>query len=226
MTTKDEALAKALEALEPVSTYGRVGSRDTDTAKAQQAITAIREALAQPSEWVGLSLEEIWDSAHGLTRIQKDDWVATDADLIEFAHIVEARLREKNAGKPAAEDKAGGEPVAWRWPVKKLRGVEWRYSLRKTHQESEPLYTRPQPQADEPVAWDGLTKDEIWTRCCAEWRGKCDTATACYTRPQPQADVPVHKHEWFRTGAMEPSEYRCISCGEWSTTAPKPQGGE
>ena len=60
--------------------------------------------------------------------------------------------------KPAAEDKAGGdEPVAWRWPVKKLRGVEWRYSLRKTHQESEPLFTRHQPQAErdklETLAW-------------------------------------------------------------------------
>jgi len=48
--------------------------------------------------WVGLTMEEIWDSTHGLTRIQKDDWVATDADLIEFAHIVEAKLKEKNGG--------------------------------------------------------------------------------------------------------------------------------
>jgi hypothetical protein len=45
----DEATVKlALEALEPVSTFGRVGSRDIDTAKAQEAITAIKQALEQP----------------------------------------------------------------------------------------------------------------------------------------------------------------------------------
>jgi len=24
-----------------------------------------------------------------------------------------------------------------------------------------------------------------------------------------------HKHQWFRTGAMEPGEIRCINCGAW-----------
>ena len=48
--TKTEALKPALEALEPVSTFGRVGSRDVDTAKAQLAITAIQNALAQPEQ--------------------------------------------------------------------------------------------------------------------------------------------------------------------------------
>jgi hypothetical protein len=28
------------------------------------------------------------------------------------------------------------------------------------------------------------------------------------------------KHEWFRTGAMEPGECRCINCGMWNTTTP------
>ena len=46
--TKDEALKLALKALEPVSVFGRVGSRDVDTAKAQEAITAIKQALAAP----------------------------------------------------------------------------------------------------------------------------------------------------------------------------------
>ena len=50
MTTHKEALKLALEALEPVSTFGRIGSRDVDTAKAQQAITAIKEALAQQEQ--------------------------------------------------------------------------------------------------------------------------------------------------------------------------------
>jgi len=28
------------------------------------------------------------------------------------------------------------------------------------------------------------------------------------------------KHEWFRTGAMEPGECRCIKCGVWNNVAP------
>ena len=47
-------------------------------------------------EWQGLTLDEIFDSTHGFTRIQKDDWVATDTDIAEFAHIIEARLKAKN----------------------------------------------------------------------------------------------------------------------------------
>jgi hypothetical protein len=32
------------------------------------------------------------------------------------------------------------------------------------------------------------------------------------------------KHEWFRTGAMEPNEMRCIQCGQWGQlTAPPPR---
>ena len=114
------------------------------------------------SDWVGLSLEEIWDSAHGLTRIQKDDWVATDADLIEFAHIVEAKLREKNAGKPAAEDKAGGdEPVACvdleTWCSEMLdafdpaiyqapAGLRMKLTPAVERLHAKYCYTRPQPQ--------------------------------------------------------------------------------
>lgn len=47
-------------------------------------------------EWQGLTLDEIFDSTHGFTRIQKNDWVATDTDIAEFAHIIEARLKAKN----------------------------------------------------------------------------------------------------------------------------------
>ena len=55
-----------------------------------------RSLYDHPKEWQYLTLEEIWDSTHGLTRIQKDNWVATDEDLCEFAHIIEAKLRSKN----------------------------------------------------------------------------------------------------------------------------------
>ncbi len=38
---------------------------------------------------------------------------------------------------------------------------------------------------------------------------------------QPPLQEPVAcKHEWFRTGAMEPGECRCIRCGKWSSVTP------
>lgn len=55
-----------------------------------------RVPLYAAREWQGLTLDEIYDSTHGFTRIQKDDWVATDTDIAEFAHIIEARLKAKN----------------------------------------------------------------------------------------------------------------------------------
>lgn len=73
-----------------------------DLAGADDCITAIRARgqgcyTAPPQrEWQGLTLDEIYDSTHGFTRIQKDDWVATDTDIAEFAHIIEARLKAKN----------------------------------------------------------------------------------------------------------------------------------
>lgn len=30
------------------------------------------------------------------------------------------------------------------------------------------------------------------------------------------------KHEWFRTGAMQPGECRCIHCGKWGNTQSAP----
>ena len=38
---------------------------------------------------------------------------------------------------------------------------------------------------------------------------------------QPEQEPVVCKHEWFRTGAMEPRECRCIKCGAWNTTSPQ-----
>ena len=64
--TKDEALRLALEALEPVSTYGRVGSRDVDTAKAQAAITAIKAALEAKDEPF-----EYWNAVEGWVKIEE-----------------------------------------------------------------------------------------------------------------------------------------------------------
>ena len=60
--TKDEALKLALEALEEVTTYTSSQSWSPSmTRDCENAITAIREALAQLEErpWVGLTDEEI-----------------------------------------------------------------------------------------------------------------------------------------------------------------------
>jgi len=46
--TLHQAAQVALDALEPLSAYGRVGTRDVDQAALQQVCAALREALAQP----------------------------------------------------------------------------------------------------------------------------------------------------------------------------------
>jgi hypothetical protein len=40
------------------------------------------------------------------------------------------------------------------------------------------------------------------------------------TLAQPAQESVACKHEWFRTGAMEQTESRCIKCGAWNTTTP------
>ena len=38
---------------------------------------------------------------------------------------------------------------------------------------------------------------------------------------KPEQEPVACKHEWFRTGAMEPGQCRCIKCGAWNTTPPQ-----
>jgi hypothetical protein len=98
--TKDEALKLALEALERISDRFDLESVAQDATK---AITAIKEALAQPEPddltiaymsgfhdgkkkrtWVGLTDEEVIEISHlALTRVQA-------------VQMTEAKLREKN----------------------------------------------------------------------------------------------------------------------------------
>ena len=37
-----------------------------------------------------------------------------------------------------------------------------------------------------------------------------------------EVEQVVHRHKWFRTGAMEPGQMRCIECGEWGRRIPAP----
>ena len=105
--TKDEALKLALEALEIVKL------QYTQNRHVNEAITAIKEALAQPvqepdltavymsglydgkkkREWVGLTDDEVnaawgtvaWNSSKGLTELR-----------YEYARNIETKIKEKN----------------------------------------------------------------------------------------------------------------------------------
>ena len=120
-----EALKLALEALEEaadaIDSWGSYASGyfqvkhdlENDISKAKSAITAIKEALAQPWEkfcdsncvwtdhhpdcklaqrtWVGLTDEEILDKCESVP-----DYDIGNHDLIQFARAIEAKLKEKN----------------------------------------------------------------------------------------------------------------------------------
>jgi hypothetical protein len=93
--TKDEALKQALEALERMKqhSYLRLDY-------AEQAITAINEALAQPPlpvqpvqrPWVGLTDDEIKDALVSVDTKTK----RLPPGMKAFAQAVEAKLKEKN----------------------------------------------------------------------------------------------------------------------------------
>jgi len=112
--TKDEALSLALEAL---SEAHYVVEHRQDVKKREQAITAIKEALAQPEQpkvrtgdcllvgvcaseghkiapqrtWVGLTEDEI-------VLISADCAATHQHTDIHFARAIEAKLRSKNNG--------------------------------------------------------------------------------------------------------------------------------
>jgi hypothetical protein len=84
--TKDETLKLALEALN--TTESDCGGRAWE--REQEAITAIKEALAQRT-WVELTDDEILSiSADCASSHQHTD--------IHFARAIEAKLRSKNSG--------------------------------------------------------------------------------------------------------------------------------
>lgn len=58
--------------------------------------TPLYTAPISRKPWVGLTVEEIFDCTHHITRIQQDEWVATDDDLCEFADTAAQVLKKKN----------------------------------------------------------------------------------------------------------------------------------
>ena len=91
--TKDEALKLALEALGWTDEWRPQGLKE-------EAITAIKEALAQPEHigfmdsklnpiqrtWVGLTNDEIFEIHKQVDSMQ----------YLTFGHAIEAKLKEKN----------------------------------------------------------------------------------------------------------------------------------
>ena len=82
--TKDEALKLALEALEADPLEMVADANGHMVFLKDKAITAIKEALAQPDTWVGLTGEEKHEIRYSHM---------TSAEFIEF---IEAKLKEKN----------------------------------------------------------------------------------------------------------------------------------
>ena len=90
--TKDEALRMALEALDAlcINDYSgyELGKRDAHLV--DNALTAIKEALAQPEhEWVGLTDEDL--------KLLSAEWrIVYGAWMDDFAKDIEAKLKQKN----------------------------------------------------------------------------------------------------------------------------------
>ncbi len=91
-----EAMKQALEALEsdPVSHAGLVNRK--------QAITALRERLAQPEQEPVITQEAV-ECMCGLCKLGKREWVGLTADEVyecwlsgDVVAAVEAKLKEKN----------------------------------------------------------------------------------------------------------------------------------
>lgn len=51
--------------------------------------------------------------------------------------------------------------------------------------------------------WCG-TREELFNA----WQARAELSY------HPQSPL-THQHQWFRTGAMEPDQMRCIECGAW-----------
>jgi hypothetical protein len=91
--TKDEALKLALKALETELSIDWTNNDEFNASaeKMHEAITAIKEALAQPQRiWQGLTDEEIDHIYTGIRAVHHE------IDSYVFARAIEAKLKEKN----------------------------------------------------------------------------------------------------------------------------------
>lgn len=157
-----ELLQQALDALEPISAYGRPGSRDVEQAVAQKAITALRQALAQPeSEPAPESQrQEAYDSIDRLLRNHLDD--------DDYACFLET-LDTLYAG--AQQVAVPQEPVAWVGEISEDSTL----MLDKPNWPAIALYKAPQPAAYVPLTNEDAIRSAI-ERHMADFPANCKNA--------------------------------------------------
>ena len=106
MTTPHRTLLQqALDALEPISAFGRVGTKDVEQAKLQQAITALREALAAPEpEPVALESVHLTRDTKGMCVVRVNGRIAIqdNGDIIDHMATLEWFAAPPAAPAPAA----------------------------------------------------------------------------------------------------------------------------
>ena len=82
-------MQQALDALEPLSAYGRVGTRDVDQAALQQVCAALRSALAQPQAapvaWYSAVVNDCITAEKKAGRIKLQPWDAAQYDVPLYA---------------------------------------------------------------------------------------------------------------------------------------------
>jgi hypothetical protein len=81
-------------------------------------------------------------------------------------------------------------------------------------EEGEKLYTTP------PTAQPAVQEGRDWSLLEATQESLREHMAEIKRLKAAQPAPLTCKHEWFRTGAMEPGECRCINCGMWNTTTP------
>ena len=133
-----EAMKLALEALEPVSTFGRVGSRDVDTAKAQEAITVLQEELAQQEQEPVAGCVCRWNSEGDrvVTCERHQGWLEVIAEWADRAREAEKKLKVLNTTPPARKPLTNGEmeKIAaeyWLYPRKFVRAIEAAHGIKE-----------------------------------------------------------------------------------------------
>ena len=66
-------------------------------------------------------------------------------------------------------------------------------------------------------------EDALIHAAIAALRARLAEPETCKPALQVEEVEPVaHRHKWFRTGAMEPGQMRCIECGDWHLWPPRP----
>lgn len=153
---------------------------------AKAAITEA-EQQAKVREWVGLTDGELreLEAKFNAERVRTSDeeyLVIYPGDYADWQRAIESKLREKNAGLPAADDKAGGVFAEAREIANESARLAARLAARMADDKA----------GGEPVAHvtvEPLRRDEYKRRVAVNWI-KEPVAGPLYTHPQPQADVP------------------------------------